>query len=215
MLHSIIEKLSDHPGLFLFARGILEDNFKAIHRTIREQLSMKPGHKVLDVACGPGAFSVLFDPEGYFGVDINHRYIAYAKRHYRGSYQVMDVRHLDFDEDSFDEALVFGLLHHLNDEDAEAVIRGLSRVLKPGGRILVIEDIPTESKLNLIGRLLHWVENGHFIRPAEGYRSLLTPFLELKEEQIFRSGICDYYMAGLDVRTPANSATPSESSPDS
>ena len=214
MLHSIIEKLSDQPGLFLFARGILEDNFKAIHRTIREQLSMKPGHRVLDVACGPGAFSVLFDPEGYLGVDINHRYINYAKRHYRGSFQVMDVRNLEFEESSFDEALVFGLLHHLSDEDAEGVISGLSRVLKPGGRVLVIEDIPTESKLNLIGRLLHWVENGHFIRHAEGYRRLLVPHLQLKDEQIFRSGICDYYMASLDIEGPSRSSMPAESSPD-
>lgn len=210
MLHAFIEKLSDHPGLFLFARGILEDNFKAIHKAIREQLSIKPGHKVLDVACGPGAFSVLFDPEGYFGVDINHRYINYAKRHYRGSFQAMDVRNLSFEENSFDEALVFGLLHHLSDDDAEAVIRGLSRVLKPSGRVLVIEDIPTESKLNLIGRLLHWVENGHFIRPAEGYRRLLVPPLQLKDERIFRSGICDYYMASLDIEKAAPSPTPVE-----
>lgn len=197
MLNIIIEKLSNRPRLFLFARAILEDNFEAIHRIIREQLARRPGQKTLDVACGPGAFSVLFDPEGYVGVDINERYIAYAERHYRGSFQVKDARVLDFDSASFDEALVFGLLHHLDDEAAEAVIRALSRVLKPGGRALVIEDIPTESKLNLIGHLLHWVENGRFIRPAEAYRRLLLPYLSLKEEQIFRSGICDYYMARL------------------
>lgn len=215
MLRSIIETLSNQPGLFLFARGILEGNFKTIHRTIREQLSMKPGHKVLDVACGPGAFSVLFDPHGYHGVDINAKYIRYAKRHYGGSFQLMDARELEFEDASFDEALIFGLLHHLSDGDAQAVIRGLARVLKPAGRALVIEDIPTESKLNLIGHLLHWVENGHFIRPAEDYRRLLVPYLRLKEEQIFRSGICDYYMASLVCEEPNRPTSSGGSSSDS
>jgi ubiquinone/menaquinone biosynthesis C-methylase UbiE len=107
----------------------------------------------------------------------------------------MDARNLDFDDASFDDALVFGLLHHLSDDDARAVLASLARVLKPGGRALIIEDIPAESKLNLIGHLLHRVENGHFIRPADRYRQLLADHLHPEEEQIFRSGICDYYLA--------------------
>lgn len=199
MLHFIIEKLSDYPGLFLFGRSILEGDFKVIRRTIRDQLPAVPGHKVLDVACGPGAFSNLFDPDNYWGVDINEKYIRYAKRHYSGDFRTMDARHLDFEDSSFDEALVFGLLHHLSDEDATAVIHGLSRVLKPGGRALIIEDIPTESKLNLVGHLLHWAENGHFIRSAEHYRRLLQGRFRLGEELEFRSGVCDYFMACLTL----------------
>jgi ubiquinone/menaquinone biosynthesis C-methylase UbiE len=199
MLHVIIEKLSDYPGLFLFGRSILEGDFKVIRQTIREQLPAGAGHKVLDVACGPGAFSTLFHSENYWGVDINENYIRYAKRHYRGDFRLMDARRLDFGEASFDEALVFGLLHHLSDEDATSVVHGLSRVLKPGGRALVIEDIPTESKLNLVGHLLHWAENGHFIRSAEHYRRLLQGRFRLVEEREFRSGVCDYYMAALTL----------------
>ena len=60
-----------------------------------------------------------------------------------------------------------------------------------------IEDIPTESKLNLVGHLLHWAENGHFIRPAEHYRRILESRFHIGEDQIFRSGVCDYYMASL------------------
>jgi 2-polyprenyl-3-methyl-5-hydroxy-6-metoxy-1,4-benzoquinol methylase len=96
MLHFIIEKLSDYPGLFLFARSILEGDFKVIRRTIREQLPKAPGCKVLDIACGPGAFSDLFDPDSYWGVDINEKYIHYATRHYRGNFRIMDARSLDF-----------------------------------------------------------------------------------------------------------------------
>jgi hypothetical protein len=65
--------------------------------------------------------------------------------------------------------------------------------------VLVIEDIPTESRLNLVGHLLHWIENGHYIRPAEEYRRLLSPHFRIADERLFRSGVCDYYMARLLV----------------
>ncbi len=206
MLSYIVEKLSNQPAIFLFCRGILEGNFKAIRRVIREELPVQPDGKILDVACGPGAFSELFPADSYFGVDINERYIRYAERHYHGSFRVMDARKLDFEAGSFDNVLVFGLLHHLNDDDARSVIEGTSRLLKPSGKILIIEDIPTESRLNLIGHLLHRVENGHFIRTAEQYRDLLGHHFRPQTEQLFRSGICDYYMAGL-TRDGANTGS--------
>ena len=78
-----------------------------------------------------------------------------------------------------------------------AVAESLRRVVRPGGKVLVIEDIPTESHLNLVGHLLHWIENGHYIRPAEEYRRLLSPHFRIAEERLFRSGVCDYYMALL------------------
>lgn len=195
MLHALIEKLSDYPRFFLFARGVLEANFKVIRKTIRTYLSGEPDRRVLDIACGPGAFSDLFSDARYSGIDINPRYVAYAKKNYRGDFSVQDARSLDFPDHSFDDVLVFGLLHHLSDEDASAVLRTIRRVLKPEGRALLIEDIPTESRLNLAGRLLHWAENGHYIRPADDYRRLLTPHFKVEDEELFRSGVCDYYMA--------------------
>jgi SAM-dependent methyltransferase len=213
MLHFLIERLSTYPALFLFCRGIFEANFRAIRRTIREQLPAQPDRKILDVACGPGAFSALFPAESYVGVDINERYIRYARRHYRGAFHVMDARRLDFEASTFDDVLVYGLLHHLNDEDSSAVLDGISRVLKPAGRALIIEDIPTESRLNVIGHLLHRVENGHFIRTAEEYRSLFGGPLRRRGEQFFRSGFCDYYMANLTMDGVPSSAAASARAP--
>jgi SAM-dependent methyltransferase len=195
MLHFLIERLSTYPALFLFCRGIFEANFRAIRRTIREQLPAQPDRKILDVACGPGAFSALFPAESYV------------------AFHVMDARRLDFEASTFDDVLVYGLLHHLNDEDSSAVLDGISRVLKPAGRALIIEDIPTESRLNVIGHLLHRVENGHFIRTAEEYRSLFGGPLRRRGEQFFRSGFCDYYMANLTMDGVPSSAAASARAP--
>jgi ubiquinone/menaquinone biosynthesis C-methylase UbiE len=197
MLHALIERLSNYPAFFLFCRGLLEANFTAIRRTIREHLASDPNVRVLDVACGPGAFSNLFPEQSYTGVDINPKYIDYARTHYRGEFFVHDARALPFPEGRFDEALVYGLLHHLDDADVTSVAEAIRRVVRPGGTVLVIEDIPAESRLNLVGHLLHWVENGHHIRPAEEYRRLLAPHFRVQEERLFRSGVCDYYMVRL------------------
>ncbi len=197
MLRYVIEKLSNYPSLFLFCRGLLEADFREIRRTIREYLPDSNNQRVLDIACGPGAFSELFTADVYVGVDINRRYIEYAQRQYKGTFHVMDARHVEFSEDSFDGVLVLGLLHHLNDDDALEVLKGVARVLKPSGRVLIIEDIPSESRLNVVGHLLHRIENGHFIRSAEEYRTLLGAYLKKQSEQVFRSGFCDYYMAVL------------------
>jgi ubiquinone/menaquinone biosynthesis C-methylase UbiE len=197
MLHALIERLSNYPRFFLFCRGLLEANFTVIRKTIRDHLASDPRIRVLDVACGPGAFSDLFPEQSYTGIDINPRYIDYARAHFRGEFFVQDARRLDFPERHFDEALIYGVLHHLDDGDVTAVAQSLSRVVRPGGKILVIEDIPTESRLNFVGHLLHWIENGHYIRPADEYRRLLSPHFQLAEEGLFRSGVCDYYMARL------------------
>ena len=197
MLRYVIEKLSNYPGLFLFCRGLLEADFRKIRRTIREYLPDSKNQIVLDVACGPGAFSVSFTADVYVGIDINKRYVEYAQSRYGGSFHVMDARRLEFDNSSFDSVLVYGLLHHLNDHDVREVLKGITRVLKPSGRVLIIEDIPSESRLNVVGHLLHRIENGHFIRSAEEYKTLLAAYLETQSEQFFRSGFCDYYMAVL------------------
>jgi SAM-dependent methyltransferase len=209
MLHSLIEKLSEYPRFFLFCRGLLEANFTVIRETIRSYLGADESRRVLDVACGPGAFSDLFEAERYTGIDLNPKYIRYAKKNYRGDFEVQDARALGFAEGSFDDALVYGLLHHLGDDDVTSVAQGLKRVLRPGGRALIIEDIPTESRLNLVGHLLHWAENGHYIRPAEEYRRLLSPYFRVEKEKLFRSGVCDYYMASLvaDGDSPGNEAS--------
>ena len=209
MLHAIIEKLSDYPAFFLFCRGVLEGNFRVIRQTIRTHLEPSPERKVLDVACGPGAFSDLFPAGSYSGIDLNPKYIAYARTKYHGRFEVQDATKIDFPENSFDDVLVYGLLHHLSDEDVDAVLSGIRRVLRPGGRALIIEDIPTESRLNLIGHLLHWMENGHFIRPAPHYRALIDQRFQVQNESLFRSGICDYYMAQL-THSPANASGPSD-----
>jgi ubiquinone/menaquinone biosynthesis C-methylase UbiE len=194
----IVERVSDHPVLFIFIRGILENDFKAIRRVIRRDLRPGRGLRSLDLGCGPGAFADVFLGDDYFGVDLNARYIEHARRTRKGTFLVSDARKVDLPDGRFDQVLIFGLLHHLSDDDTRDVLKEATRLLAPGGRILAIEDIPAISKLNLIGHLIHNVENGEHIRPAEEYRKLyVEDGRRIEKEEILQSGICDYYAAVL------------------
>jgi ubiquinone/menaquinone biosynthesis C-methylase UbiE len=197
LFQTLVEKISDHPVLFIFIRGILENDFKAIRATIRQDLKLDGRLRSLDLGCGPGAFSDLFDGHDYVGVDMNARYIEHARRHRKGTFIAGDARRVELPDAGFDQILIFGLLHHLPDADVRAVLAEARRLLVPGGRALVIEDIPAVSKLNLVGHLIHAAENGEHIRPPEEYRRLYAEAGRIESEQVLRSGICDYYKAVL------------------
>lgn len=197
LLEKVVEKVSDNPVLFIFFRSILENDFKAIRAQIRKELKLGPGVRTLDLGCGPGAFSDIFEGGDYVGADLNGRYIAWAQKHRKGSFVACDARSVPLPDARFDQVLIFGLLHHLPDDVTRAVLRETSRLLAPGGRALVIEDIPAVSRLNLIGHLIHNIENGEHIRPRGDYRRLFEEFGRIENEEILKSGICDYYKAVL------------------
>jgi ubiquinone/menaquinone biosynthesis C-methylase UbiE len=197
LLSTLVERISDHPVLFIFFRSILENDFKAIRATIRKEMQLGKGLRSLDLGCGPGAFSDLFEGDDYVGADLHRGYIEWARKHRRGTFIVSDAKQVELPDQRFDQVLIFGMLHHLPDEDVRAVLREVRRMLVPGGRALLIEDIPAVSRLNLIGHLIHNVENGEHIRPVEEYRKLYLEAGRLENEEVLRSGICDYYKAVL------------------
>jgi SAM-dependent methyltransferase len=200
LFQTLVERVSDNPRLFIFCRRILENDFRAIHAVIRRHLAVGPGRRTLDLGCGPGAFARLFAGGDYVGVDLNPRYIEHARRHCPGTFLAGDARQVDLPAGRFDQVLIFGLLHHLPDQAVRDVVREAFRLLAPGGRVLAIEDIPSISRLNLVGRLVHAAENGEHIRPTEDYRRLYSEQADLVEEETLRSGICDYYAAVLRPR---------------
>lgn len=197
LFSTLVERVSAHPVLFIFFRGLLENDFKAIRALIRRELRVGQGLSTLDLGCGPGAFSDLFDGDDYVGADLNARYIDHAQKKRKGTFLHADARQVPLPDDRFQQVLIFGLLHHLSDEEVRAVLKEARRLLAPGGRMLVVEDIPAVSRMNLIGHLVHHAENGEHIRPPDEYRRLYGEHARIEREEILQSGICDYYAAVL------------------
>lgn len=107
-------------------------------------LKLKPGSRVLDLACGTGRHSVLLARRGAFviGVDKTDAYLKVARRAARGLPNCLfargDMRRLPFNGE-FDAAMnvwtSFGYFDKESD-DLKA-LKGVARALKPGGLFLI------------------------------------------------------------------------------
>ena len=105
---------------------------------------IRPGDRVLDVACGLGYGShILYtasQAHSVLGVDLSDFGIAYASAHYGCSdvvqFRVGDAQALEFVADhSIDFIAAFETIEHV--PDPVAYLRALKRVLKPAGRVMV------------------------------------------------------------------------------
>lgn len=95
--------------------------------------------RVLDVGCGEGATLVhLGSPEGAVGVDLFEEKLAFAREHVPGcTFVRASADELPFEPGSFDHVIVRDVVHHI--EDPKPLVRECRRVLRPGGRLDVLE----------------------------------------------------------------------------
>lgn len=148
------------------------------HRRFLEVFARpQPGQRIIDLGCGTGA-SLAHLPEGisYVGVDIDADYIRAARARFgaRGTFLSSDLMTVDLSQFApFDLAISFGVLHHLNDVQARAMLQLARDIVRPGGRLVTIDPcyVPGQSP---IARFLNDHDRGRHIRDAEDYRQLFA-----------------------------------------
>lgn len=98
---------------------------------------------VLEVGCGLGTDGAQFAKCGakYTGIDLTDAAVELAKRRFElfdlpGTFRVADAERLDFPDNSFDIVYSHGVLHHT--PDIAAAVREIHRVLRPGGKAVVM-----------------------------------------------------------------------------
>jgi len=193
-IERVLDDISRRPRLWNVLRWIAEAGYGEHHAIIERELQpfRDQQRRFLDFGCGTGQFAADFPAQRYVGMDLTRPYIAYAAQHRSGSFSVMNGAQLGLEDAGFDAALVLGVFHHLPAEIVRSAVGELHRVLKPGGRLLVIEDVPPPSWLNLPGHLMHLLDRGGYIRDDEQYRALFAPHFGVRHSYHARSGICDY-----------------------
>lgn len=197
MIKKIIDALAGNPKIFIWLRRILENNFKEQKKAVKNYFYGREKNRVIDIGCGTGEFSVFFDPQNYTGVDIEPAYIRYAKKNYQGKFLIADATKLPFTDESFDTAVILGVLHHLPDDKCVQIFNEIRRVLKNGAGALVLEDV-ADSADNKITKILHNLDKGNFIRSAEKYRDLLNSYFKIIKNFKIKSGLCPYQVFILE-----------------
>lgn len=101
------------------------------------------GKSLLEVGFGTGTDLLQFARGGarVTGVDLTPRSIEIARRRFEvyglpGEFAIGDAEGLSFPDLSFDVVYSFGVLHHTPDTDG--AVREIHRVLKPGGKAIVM-----------------------------------------------------------------------------
>ena len=104
--------------------------------------------KVLDVACGTGDMAVCLAERGctVTGVDISEEMLGIARQKTASAnFQLADAEHLPFDDNTFDAVTcAFGVRNFVH---LEKGLNEMLRVLKPGGRMVILELATPDSTL--------------------------------------------------------------------
>jgi len=114
----------------------------ATHR----MLDLRAGEAVLDIGCGPGLLAeemaVTVGPAGRVrGIDLSADMVAMSERRCAGqdwaAFEVADAAALPYPDGHFDAAASTQVYEYV--EDVLSVLVELHRVLRPGGRALIID----------------------------------------------------------------------------
>jgi ubiquinone/menaquinone biosynthesis C-methylase UbiE len=121
-----------------FARSPLQTDPGRLLRLI-EFLGPRHGERALDAACGPGIVTAALERAGLLacGVDLTREMLREAASR-GGRFVQADTGRLPFRESTFDVVVCRNSIHHVT--DPLVAIREMTRVLRPGGR-LIVEDM--------------------------------------------------------------------------
>lgn len=130
---------------------------------VQEFLDPVKGKRVLDAGCGDGTYSIAAAERGarVTGVDMSADMLEAARARSAGrgvtvDWRQGDVLALPFPDSSFDLAIAIALLCLVS--DPPGAVRELSRVLVPGGR-LVVGELHRRSLWAIERRLRGWAGN--------------------------------------------------------
>lgn len=134
-------------------------------RALVDQSALRAYFRVLDIGCGTGSLAVLvktlYPAVQVVGVDPDPKGLAIARR--KAEAAGLSIKFdrgfgdaLGYPDASFDRVLSSMMFHHVPDEEKPRMLREIRRVLKPGGRLELLDfDGPDGGLHGALGRLLH------------------------------------------------------------
>lgn len=135
--------------------------------------------RILDLACGSGRFTTIFNGEKYIGLDFSPSMIRLSKeRNPESDFVIADAFKLPFSHETFDLIFACRFIHHY--EDLTVFLGEVSRLLKPNG--VFVFDVTHKASLpyliaRIIGITLYAKAPIQFIKHLKPCRSIKYFFL--------------------------------------
>lgn len=131
---------------------------------------------ILDIGCGTADILVSIPDNYYYGFDISKNYINYAKNKFLSDkYQFFNEEfnhHTMQKLPKFDFVILFGILHHLSNDQIENIFLNIKKILKKNSKVLIVDPVLIKNQ-NFISRILIKLDRGKNIKNLREYNEIL------------------------------------------
>ena len=136
-------------------------------RALLNAARLQPAEEVLDVGCGTGAFeaqvTAAHPHQSLVGVDLSEEMLAAAREKNRfaprARFVQADAHDLPFDDAAFDVVVSASVLHYFT--DPATALKEMARVVRPTGRVVLLDWCRDFLLTRLIEAVLHRVDPAH------------------------------------------------------
>lgn len=132
--------------------ALQDERAAALAERVRTLVPLRGDERALDVGTGAGALALAFAPRvsEVVGVDVEPALLAHARERAPANATFLegDATALPFPTASFDLAGTLRTLHHVH--RPELVVAELARVTRPGGTVLVVDQLAPADPLDAL-----------------------------------------------------------------
>lgn len=165
-----------HPQLWLAFQVL----FGATRDKQRIALSFLSGRKrILEIGCSLGVVSAAFRQHTsaqYLGIDIDEQAIRHAQSRFASythmKFATQSLATLVAEGMRFDYVLFANILHHVDDESAQDLLRQAVSTVAENGVIVLMEPDVLQPQDGLLIRGLYRLERGQYRRPLDALATL-------------------------------------------
>lgn len=196
--------MSDAYGSIARFYDKVVEPFNAPLRSIGRRLHpVGAGDSVLDVGCGTGMQLAGYVDQGAdcHGIDLSPAMLEVAAQTLGDTVELTlgSATSMPYADDRFDLVLASLMLHELPPGTRSAVLGEMSRVVRPGGRVLITDFRAGDLRLGgrvrrLVSHLLERAAGAEHYRQWRAYQrtgglpAMLPPSLEIEQEKIVSGG---------------------------
>lgn len=153
-------------------------------------ISEKQPELVLDIGCGTGDFFDQRYPK-YIGIDINEKFISFAKRKYKkfknAKFVVEDALSYNYKEESRKRVgiILVSMMHHLSDEQLFSLFNKIQNLRLSS---LVVCDIIPNPK-GYLEKLMVVLDQGSYIRNKKRKIEILSRYFDIIDTKMIKAGL--------------------------